>query len=383
MEHGQGPLEGMEMTLEALQAAYAGRTALVTGHTGFKGAWLCVWLRALGARVVGYSLPPPTEPSLFALARVGEDVEHHLGDVRDLAALRGLLKRVRPNYVFHLAAQPLVRASYVEPLDTLHTNVVGTANLLEALREVPGPCAVVVVTSDKCYENREWYHGYREADRLGGHDPYSMTKACAELVVAAWRRSFFEEGGVVRIASARAGNVIGGGDWREDRIIPDCVRALSQGQPVPVRNPNAVRPWQHVIEPLGGYLRLAARLSQSDGAAFCEAWNFGPPSHSFQTVRELVEEFLRCWGGGRWVEVRQADAPHEAGLLVLSIEKAAARLGWRPVWSFATAVAETAAWYRDWHTRRRADLRALCLEQIERYGAAAAAARHDNHEQGQ
>ncbi len=355
--------------------AFVGRTVLVTGHTGFKGSWLVEWLLALGARVVGFSLPPPTDPSLFALTGLESRLEHHLGDVRDPVAVAGIVHATQPDFVFHLAAQPLVRESYRDPVATYATNVMGTIHLLEAARQLPKPAVVLCVTTDKCYENKEWVFGYREEDPLGGYDPYSSSKAAAEIAIAAWRRSFFG-GHPVRVASARAGNVIGGGDYALDRIVPDCVRALEQGNPIAVRNPVATRPWQHVLEPLSGYLWLAAVLARpelrphsADGLA--SAFNFGPTHESNRTVRELVTEVLRHWPG-QWVDQSDPQAVHEARLLQLSIDRASALLGWQPVWSFPEAVAQTIGWYRQARRLRSATgVRQLTADQIRAYAGAA------------
>lgn len=355
---------------DGLQSAFRGRSVLVTGHTGFKGAWLSIWLRRLGARVSGFALPPATEPSLFELARVGADMDDRRGDIRDLPAVQAAVGQAEPDFVFHLAAQSLVRASYTDPIRTLETNVMGTAHLLEAVRRRGKPCAVVVVTSDKCYENREWAYGYRENDPMGGHDPYSMSKGCAELVTSAWRRSFFGDG-AVRVASARAGNVVGGGDWAADRIMPDCIMALRRGAPITVRNPLARRPWQHVLEPLGGYLTLAARLAAPDGARFAEAWNFGPADIGGQSVRDVVESVVREWGGGQWVDASTPGAVHEAHMLALACDKAAAELGWRSRLGFRETMAWTVEWYRGWHDGS-GDARAACERQIDRYERKAA-----------
>jgi CDP-glucose 4,6-dehydratase len=332
-----------------LRAAYAGKRVFLTGHTGFKGGWLTLWLKELGAEIFGFALPSNTTPSLFEVAGVASVCRNRVGDIRDLRALRAAVREVKPDIVFHLAAQPIVRRSYEAPLDTLETNVVGTANLLEAIRLESLRTTVVIATSDKCYENREWVHGYREIDPMGGHDVYSMSKGAAELVTASWRRSFFNplkfaEHGVA-VATARAGNVIGGGDWAMDRIVPDCVIALTQKLPISVRNPNAVRPWQHVLEPLGGYLVLGARLAK-DPKIFGEAFNFGPRPDDAKPVKALVETLIRYWGDGVREDNRDPDAPHEAGLLRLSIDKAYSLLGWAPRWSFDVAIAHTASWYR-------------------------------------
>jgi CDP-glucose 4,6-dehydratase len=349
---------------------YAGRRILVTGHTGFKGSWLTQWLLDLGADVTGYALAPPTDPSLFEAAGIGAaEAGRPMGagrftdlraDVRERRALGQALEMAAPEIVFHLAAQPLVRRSQAEPHLTYETNVMGTVNLLEEVRALTasgrGPRALVNVTSDKCYENLETSHAYVEGDALGGVDPYSSSKGCSELVTAAYRRSFFNEPGMPRVATARAGNVIGGGDWGEDRILPDCARALSAGVAVEVRSPSAVRPWQHVLESLSGYLCLGANLWRCAGAAgdeagaFDGAWNFGPGAECNVTVREVVELFANAWGGGEWRPASgAAQQPHEAGLLVLDAGKAERELGWRAAWSVADAVSAAARWYREFY----------------------------------
>jgi CDP-glucose 4,6-dehydratase len=344
----------------------------VTGHTGFKGAWLCEWLLALGAEVTGYSLAAPTQPALSDQLDLRHRLRQVEADVRDLSTLTRSLAETAPDFVFHLAAQPLVRESYADPLGTFSTNILGTANVLEALRSLRKPCAAVVITSDKCYENRDWVFGYREEDALGGHDPYSASKGAAEIIIASMRRSFFRDH-PVRVASARAGNVIGGGDWAKDRIVPDCVRALQAGQAIPVRNRLATRPWQHVLEPLSGYLWLAAQLAQPStlhqpstiNSQLCGAFNFGPHHDANRTVAELVTELLKHWPG-RWEDRTDPQAPHEAKLLQLATDKAHALLGWSPVWSFAEAVEHTVTWYRG---MRDAPHQALDLtrQQIQRY----------------
>lgn len=352
---------------------YAGRKVFVTGHTGFKGAWLAEWLLNLGAQVTGYSLPAPTTPALFTQLGLAERLHHVEGDIRDAAKLTRALHQAQPDFIFHLAAQPLVRESYRTPVDTYATNVMGTLHVLEAARNLDRPCALVCITTDKCYENREWVHGYREEDSLGGYDPYSSSKAAAEIAIAAWRRSFFK-GHPVQVASARAGNVIGGGDWAMDRIVPDCVRALQQQQPIAVRNPRATRPWQHVLEPLSGYLWLAARLHQPSTipTPLASAFNFGPGHDANRCVSELVGEILKHWPG-KWVDHSDPHAVHEANLLQLATDKANALLGWAPVWSFAEAVRETIQWYRatSADAARRA-VHQLTLRQIAEYEIAAA-----------
>lgn len=356
---------------------YSGQRVLVTGNTGFKGAWLTEWLLLLGANVTGFSLGPPTSPALDVQLGLERRIRHILGDVRDQAALARVIEETKPAFIFHLAAQPIVRASYLRPVETTATNVMGTVNLLDAVRLVGQPCNVVVITTDKCYENREWVHSYREDDPLGGHDLYSASKACSELVLSAYRRSFFSAPDTpVRLASARAGNVIGGGDWAVDRIVPDCVRALQRGEPIIVRNRNATRPWQHVLEPLSGYLWLGACLAHPELAPRCSqppatAFNFGPAMTSNCSVATLVEEILRHWPG-RWEDRSDPLAVHEAGLLNLATDKAFHLLGWRPVWDLATSIEQTVKWYRavaETSAGSGPDCRALALtrQQIERY----------------
>jgi len=344
--------------------AFQGRTVWLSGHTGFKGAWLAEWLLSLGARVHGFALPPNTAPSLFEQLGLASRLRHEINDVRDAGAVRRSIETVQPDFVFHLAAQSLVRLSYEEPAQTYAVNVTGTVHVLEALRALRKPCAAVFVTTDKCYENIGRPHAYRETDPLGGHDPYSSSKAAAEIAIASWRRSFFQDH-PVRIASARAGNVIGGGDWARDRIVPDCIRALQQGNPIAVRNPRATRPWQHVLEPLSGYLWLAASLTGNP--ALATAFNFGPAHEAGRSVAELVEEILKHWPG-RWEDKSDPRAPHEAAWLELSIEKARAELGWRPLWGFAATVEQTVRWYRE-----PSRWRELTAEQIRAYSAAARA----------
>ncbi len=354
-----------------LERTYRGAKVLVTGHTGFKGSWLTMWLAHLGAEVTGLSLPPDTKPSLFEEAGVAELCRHELGDIRDLGRVTEVVKKSQPDFVFHLAAQALVRKSYTDPTATLATNIMGTAHVLEAVRTTRLRTHVVVVTSDKCYENREWVHGYREEDPMGGHDPYSMSKGAAELVVSSYRRSYFHpeafERHGVALASARAGNVIGGGDWAEDRLVPDLVTALSAGRPVPVRNPASVRPWQHVLEPLGGYVLLGAHL-KAEPTRYCAAYNFGPGLIGNVTVRELVEALLAAWGEGSWEDRSEPGAVHEAHLLRLAIDKANAELGFVPRWDARATLAATVDWYRS-HARgaKGKDLRAITLAQIRAY----------------
>jgi CDP-glucose 4,6-dehydratase len=344
------------MTAADLRRVYAGRRVLVTGHTGFKGAWLCEWLLGLGAEVHGLALPPET-PSLFASLDLEHRMHHDIVDIRDASALAAKISSLRPEFIFHLAARPLVRLSYHEPILTFTTNTLGTAHLLEAVRVAVFPCSIVVVTTDKCYENDGHPRAFKEGDPLGGHDPYSASKAAAEIVVAAYRDSFFAREGLVALASGRAGNVIGGGDWAEDRLVPDAVRALRAGKPVPVRNPDFTRPWQHVLEPLGGYLLLGGKLEEARASrkgleTYASAFNFGPLPTANRSVREVVEEILKYWHG-TWEQVSQEAHLAEAPLLSLAIDKARDGLGWAPRWDFAETVAQTVAWYREYEARAK------------------------------
>ena len=333
---------------------YRGRRVLVTGHTGFKGAWLTEWLLALGAEVTGLALPPPTQPALFDQLGLARRIAHHEGDVGELAPVRRVIAEAAPEFIFHLAAQPLVRRSYAEPVATYRANVMGTVHLLEAARLAGRPCTIVCITTDKAYENREWLHGYREEDPMGGHDPYSSSKGAAELAISAYRRSYFSSpSSLIRVASARAGNVIGGGDWAADRIVPDSIRSLLAGQPIAVRNALSTRPWQHVLEPLSGYLSLGAQLAAAARSGEADrlgrlhgAFNFGPALASNRPVGELVTEILRHWPG-QWEDRRDQGAVHEASLLNLATDKAHHLLAWRPVWDFAMTIGHTVRWYRD------------------------------------
>ena len=345
-------------------AFWKGKTVFVTGHTGFKGAWLSLWLQSLGARVTGYALEPPTRPSLFEVAGVARSMESITADVRDLAALKAALQRAGPQIVIHMAAQALVRESYADPVGTYATNVMGTMNVLEAARDVTSVRSAVIVTSDKCYENREWARGYREDDAMGGHDPYSSSKGCAELVTAAYRRSFFSGHGGTAVASARGGNVIGGGDWSKDRLVPDAINAFINGRKVRIRSPNAVRPWQHVLDPLCGYLTLAERLWE-DGPTHVGAWNFGPAEDDVRPVSWVVEELAQRWGGGAAWETDAAPQPHEAGTLKLDCSKAQTRLGWRPALPLGAALEWVIEWYRCY--AGGGDVRKVTEEQIHRY----------------
>jgi CDP-glucose 4,6-dehydratase len=352
--------------VEALVNSWRGRRVLVTGHTGFKGSWLSLWLHALGAEVTGFALPPPGEPSLFAAARIGDLIEHHEGDVRDLTAVRAVVEASRPEAIFHLAAQPLVRLSYREPVETYATNVMGTVHLLEAARRAPDVKAIVCVTSDKCYQNREWIWPYRESDPMGGHDPYSSSKACAELVAAAYRSSFLAQGPA--LATVRAGNVIGGGDWATDRLIPDLIRAFETGAAPLIRSPDAVRPWQHVLEALGGYLRIAERLLAGE-RQFADAWNFGPADDDAQPVSWIVERMRAAWGDAPRPATDHAPRVHEAGLLRLDCSKARTALGWRPALNLDQALDWIVAWHKA--VGRGEDARGVTLAQIGAYSAAA------------
>jgi CDP-glucose 4,6-dehydratase len=351
---------------------YRGRTVLVTGHTGFKGSWLCLWLRELGARVVGFSLAPPTEPNHYRL--LGLDMESVLGDVRDASAVQAVVDSAQPAIVFHLAAQPLVRLSYRRPVETLSANILGTMNVYEACRAVGCVRAIVSITSDKAYENRESSTGYRETDPMGGSDPYSCSKGCAELITSCYRSSYFPARGYgsahrTLLASARAGNVIGGGDWAEDRLIPDAVRAAARGEAAALRNPRSVRPWQHVLEPLSGYLLLGSRLLQGR-TEFAEAWNFGPDEQGAVAVEAVVDKMQKCWPGLRCVVTPDPSGPQETKVLKLDSTKARERLGWRPVWDWAEAVERTALWYRRYHeqgaVRSREDLAQYTRDALRR-----------------
>jgi len=356
----------------ALAAAFAGKSVFLTGHTGFKGSWLSIWLHQMGAKVSGYALAPESNPSNFQVSGVQKLLaRHYEADLRDMPALRQAIVESQPDVIFHLGAQALVRPSYQTPRETFETNVMGTCNVLECVRERARPCTVIIVTSDKCYENREQLWGYRECDAMGGHDPYSASKGTAELVVASYRRSFFPAAKSaehqIKVASARAGNVIGGGDWARDRIVPDIVQSITAGKPIAVRSPRSVRPWQHVLEPLSGYLTLAARLLNDDNPALCDGWNFGPNVEGNACVKDLVETFLETWGSGTWEDKSDPNQLHEAHLLRLSIEKAVMQLGWRPVWAFRETIRQTAAWYRKFYEGSRGAMHEACLADIARF----------------
>ena len=349
-------------------AFWKGTRVLLTGHTGFKGSWLSLWLQAMGTQVVGYALAPPPNPGLFEVAEVGKGMTSIIGNILDLEHLRAVFSEYKPEIVIHMAAQSLVRYSYIEPVGTYATNVMGTVNLLEAVRGTDSVKAVVNVTSDKCYENREWVWGYRENEAMGGYDPYSNSKGCAELVTAAYRNSYFhpekyKEHGVA-LASVRAGNVIGGGDWADDRLIPDIMRAITQGKPVYIRNPHAIRPWQYVLEPLSGYLLLAKKLYE-EGAVYAEGWNFGPNDEDAKPVQWIVEQLTKSWGDdARW-ELDGGDHPHEAHYLKLDCSKAKARLGWHLRWNPENALGAIIDWHRAYQDGQ--DMRELTLRQIDAY----------------
>ena len=347
-----------------LRAAYAGKRVLVTGDTGFKGSWLVVALQELGATITGFALPPEHERGHFRLARLERIVRHRDGDLRDAGAVDEAMRAAEPEIVFHLAAQALVRASYEDPKRTFDTNVAGSVNVLEAVRRTPSVRSLVYVTSDKCYRNKEWIWGYRENDELGGDDPYSASKAAAELVFASYARSFFQERPGFGAASVRAGNVIGGGDWSAHRIVPDCIRALLAEEPIVLRNPEATRPWQHVLEPVFAYLLLGARLLERP-KELSGAWNFGPRAEATRTVKELADEVVRDWGSGEVVVERPPNAPHEAGLLQLNCDKARQQLGWEATWGFTEAVGATVEWYR--RTSDGAAALDVSRHQIRRY----------------
>lgn len=356
-------MESLGMSVLPDPAFWRGKRVFLTGHTGFKGSWLSLWLQSMGAQVKGFSLQPPTNPALFVEARVADRMESQIGDIRDRATLAASVQNFAPEIVLHLAAQPLVRQSYADPIETLETNILGTAHLLEAVRQTGSVKAVVNVTTDKCYENREWVWGYRENEAMGGHDPYSASKGCAELVSSAYRRSFLNDAGIA-IATARAGNVIGGGDWAADRLIPDILRAFESKRPVVIRNPHATRPWQHVLEPLSGYLVLSECLYK-EGADWAEGWNFGPNDQDAKPVSWIVDAMISAWGAEASWEKHQAWSPHEAAFLKLDISKARTRLHWAPRWHLSTALDQIVTWHRAW--RAGDDMRALCLSQIDNY----------------
>lgn len=341
---------------------WKGKKVFLTGHTGFKGSWLSIWLHSLGAVVKGYALDPSTTPSLYEIAGVDSLVESDIKDIRDYSALSSSILEFSPDIVFHMAAQPLVRESYEEPLKTYQTNVLGTANLLEAVRSCPSVRAVVNITTDKCYENNEWVWGYKETDPMGGRDPYSSSKGCSELVTASYRDSYLKAA-KIGVATARAGNVIGGGDWAKDRLIPDILRAFEESRPVIIRNPNATRPWQHVLEPLSGYIMLAHHLF-IDPDKFSEGWNFGPYDSDVWRVESILDRMTTLWPGSSWSIVESAKY-HEAMLLKLDISKVVAILGWRPTWDLATALEKIISWHKCWI--KGMDMKQECMNEIKRF----------------
>jgi CDP-glucose 4,6-dehydratase len=360
-------LIGME-----LMSSYKDKNVLITGHTGFKGSWLSLWLSKAGANVFGYSLPPPSVTNNYTLSSVSDLLSGEtIADICDKSALKSAIQLAEPDYVFHLAAEALVRRSYYCPIKTFETNVIGSLNVLECLREWGQPCSVVMVTSDKCYENKGQIWGYRENDPVGGYDPYSGSKAAMEIAVSAYRQSFFPpenlEAHGICIATARAGNAIGGGDWAEDRIIPDAVRALSIDRTIPVRNPNAIRPWQHVLEPLSGYLMLGARMFHDKNPQFCSAWNFGPRYEDESTVSDLVDRFCKEWGYGEWEQISPQNAPPEASVLRLSIDKAVHMLHWMPKWDLNEAIQKTAGWYKKYYSDPAESMQDACFADIVAY----------------
>jgi CDP-glucose 4,6-dehydratase len=357
---------GLNLVLQKTNRDFwRGRRVLMTGHTGFKGGWLSLWLQSMGVTLRGIALEPPTEPALFAVARVAEGMQHHIVDIRDFAAVKAHMDEFQPEIVIHMAAQPLVRLSYSQPVETYATNVMGTVHVLDAARQAGSVKAIVNITTDKCYENREWVWGYREDEPMGGHDPYSNSKGCAELVSSAYRKSFLEEAGIA-MATARAGNVIGGGDWALDRLVPDILRALEKRESVLIRNPHAIRPWQHVLEPLSGYLLLAERLCLH-GQLDAEGWNFGPRDEDARPVQWIVEHLCDLWGGGASWTLQPGNHPHEASFLKLDISKARQRLQWTPRWTLETALKRITEWHQAWLEDQ--DMRTICLNQINQYGS--------------
>ena len=369
MVEGEGAVENVVSSLFSVSKrrrdAWLGRRVFLTGHTGFKGGWLALWLTHLGAEVRGFALDPNTAPNLFRIARIGDRMDDVRGDIRDGAAVEKAMTEFAPEVVFHLAAQPLVRVSYADPIATYETNVLGTARVLDAVRRTPSVRAVVVVTTDKCYENREWNWSYRESDALGGYDPYSSSKACAEIVAAAFRQSYFSGDRKVGLATARAGNVIGGGDWSMDRLIPDLVRGFAKGEAVPIRRPHAIRPWQHVLEPLDGYIRLAEQLLRDDASRYATAYNFGPADEDAQTVEWIAERMTKAWGDGAMWRLDADPGVHEAGYLKLDASRAKAELGWTPQLRLGDALDWVVAWYKA--KIAGADMQAFTLAQLETY----------------
>lgn len=354
----------MRKTAQVNPAFWKGKKVFLTGHTGFKGSWISLWLQTMGAIVKGYSLNPPTIPSLYFEANVGDNMDSQIADIRDLDVLKKSMISFNPDVLIHMAAQPLVRLSYLEPVETYTTNVIGTVNVLEAARYCTNLKAIVSVTTDKCYENREWDWGYRENEPMGGHDPYSNSKGCAELVTSAYRNSFYYSADTASIATARAGNVIGGGDWAEDRLIPDILKAFEKSQPVVIRNPLSTRPWQHVLEPISGYLILAEHLYQN-GDEFDQAWNFGPKEDDCKPVNWILDKMVSEWGKGASWELDNNSNPHEAGSLKLDCSKAAAKLNWQPIWNLEHTLDLIVNWHQDWRAEK--NMNQKCLQEIANY----------------
>ncbi len=352
------------MSINAFKGFYRGKKVLVTGHSGFKGSWLCTWLKMLGADVLGYSLLPNTSPSMYDVCKVGENLISEFKDIRDQKSLSLAVESFKPEIVFHLAAQPLVRESYKNPKQTYETNVMGTLNLYEVCRRCQSVKVIICITTDKVYENKEWIYGYREGDALGGYDPYSSSKACVELLTSSYRRSFFDELGV-KVVSARAGNVIGGGDWAKDRLVPDIIRSLTEEKIITIRNPGAIRPWQHVLEPLAGYLSLAQKIYSSTSISSF-SYNFGPNDADTQDVETIVQAALSTWGKGSY-EVDMGYQVHEAQLLKLDITKSKVELKWRPVYNYKTAISETIAWYKAYYQNLSEDMAEITKVQIDKY----------------
>ena len=353
----------MELKGKVNSDFWKNKKVFLTGHTGFKGSWLALWLQSLGTEVKGYSLEPYTEPNLFSKANVSENMISEIEDIRDLEKITTSMVNFNPDVLIHMAAQPLVRLSYKEPLETYTTNVIGTVNVLEAARKCTNLKAIVSVTTDKCYENKEWAWGYRENEPMGGHDPYSSSKGCAELVTAAYRKSFFSKKNTANLASARAGNVIGGGDWSDDRLIPDILRAFENKEPVIIRNPLSTRPWQHVLEPLSGYLVLAEALYED--TSYAEGWNFGPRDEDCRPVNWILDKLVEKWGDGASWELDKNNNPHEAGFLKLDISKAKNRLKWEPKWELNTTLDLIVEWQQNY--LKGADMNTICLQEIKKY----------------
>lgn len=343
---------------------YNGKKVLVTGHSGFKGSWLTLWLKALGADVIGYSLPPDTEPALYNVVDLNSQCISYFGDIRDTELLSLIFTKHQPDIVFHLAAQPLVRASYFEPVATYETNVIGTLNVLETARKCNSVKAFVNITTDKCYENNETNYAYKEDDKMGGYDMYSSSKACSEILTASYRNSFLKENNSFKLASARAGNVIGGGDWAQDRLVPDCIRFINENKPIEIRNPHAIRPWQHVLEPLSGYLTLGAKLLAKEAEQYTQGFNFGPNAGSILTVADVAQKVVQEYGKGE-VVVNKKDNLHEANLLMLNIEKAKETLGWTPIYNADAAIKYTAEWYKRFYSHEK--MLDFTLRQINDY----------------